>query len=57
MFHSDLIHTMICTSYTKNYSIECRIFKKNDYVIHEFENCKKTELSFQSHLHFICFLS
>ena len=36
-----MIHIIICTSYTKNYSSEFtlqNIFKNKVYVIHEFKN-------------------
>ncbi len=42
-----MIHAMICTSYTKNYSkkITFAEYSKQVYVIHELKNCAK--LNFQ----------
>ena len=35
-----MIHSTICTSYTKNYSSEFALqnIQKNNFVIHEFKN-------------------
>ena len=40
MYHNDMIHTIICTSYTKNIvgSLLCRIFKNKVDVNHAFKN-------------------
>ena len=40
MYHTDMTHTIIYKSYTKNYSSEFALqnIQKNNFVIHEFKN-------------------